>query len=298
MARWAIGDIQGCGQELEELLALIGFSPQRDRLWLVGDLVNRGPRSLQVLRLVRSLGDSVVCVLGNHDLHLLAVALGGARQRKSDTLAEVLAATDRDALLEWLLHRPLAHYHAAAAAVASTPGSGDPQGSWDPCSSQGDLLIHAGVVPQWDVAQTLSLASEVEQALRHDPQTLLAHMYGDQPDRWRASLRGIERLRFAINVLTRMRFCTRKGRIDLKYKGPPDSVGKPWLPWFQAPSRGTAGARLVFGHWSALGLYRGPGLLGLDSGCVWGGELTAVDLDAPRSAPRSVASRQPRSSGE
>jgi bis(5'-nucleosyl)-tetraphosphatase (symmetrical) len=292
MARWAIGDIQGCGEELEELLALIGFSPQRDRLWLVGDLVNRGPRSLQVLRLVRGLGDSVVCVLGNHDLHLLAIALGGARQRKSDTLAEVLAAPDRDALLEWLLHRPLAHYRPSAPAVASAQGSRDPPGP------QGDLLIHAGVVPQWDVAQTLSLAAEVQQALRRDPQALLAHMYGDRPDRWRASLRGFERLRFAVNVLTRLRFCTRSGRIDLKYKGPPDSVGKPWLPWFQAPSRATAPARLVFGHWSALGLYRGPGLLGLDSGCVWGGELTAVDLDAPASSPRSVASRQPRSSEE
>jgi bis(5'-nucleosyl)-tetraphosphatase (symmetrical) len=276
MARWAIGDIQGCAEELEELLWLIGFSAQRDRLWLVGDLVNRGPRSLQVLRLVRDLGDSAVCVLGNHDLHLLAVALAGAKQRKSDTLAEVLAASDRDSLLEWLLHRPLAHYL--------------------PAAPQADLLIHAGVVPQWDVAQTLSLASEVEQALRHDPQALLSNMYGDEPDRWRASLRGIKRLRFAVNVLTRLRFCTRRGHIDLKHKGAPDSAGKPWLPWFAAPERATREARLVFGHWSALGLYQGPGLLGLDTGCVWGGRLTAVDLDAPGSTPRSVPSRQPRSS--
>lgn len=246
---------------------------------MVGDLVNRGPRSLQVLRLVRGLGDSVVCVLGNHDLHLLAVALAGAKQRKSDTLAEVLAASDRDALLEWLLHRPLAHHEPCVPAQAP----------------QGDLLIHAGVVPQWDVAQTLSVAAEVEQALRHDPYALLSRMYGDRPDRWRSSLRGIERLRFAVNVLTRLRFCTRQGRIDLKYKGPPDSVGDPWLPWFQAPSRATSNARLVFGHWSALGLYRSPGLLGLDTGCVWGGELTAVNLDAQESQPRSVASRQPRS---
>ncbi len=273
MARWAIGDIQGCAEELEELLSLIGFSAQRDRLWLVGDLVNRGPRSLQVLRLVRSLGDSVVCVLGNHDLHLLAVALAGAKQRRSDTLAEVLAASDRDTLLEWLLHRPLAHH----------------------LPQQADLLIHAGVVPQWDVAQTLSLASEVEQALRHDPHTLLANMYGDQPDRWRTSLRGVKRLRFAVNVLTRLRFCTRQGRIDLRHKGAPDSAGEPWLPWFEAPARATADARLVFGHWSALGLYCAPGLLGLDTGCVWGGQLTAVDLDRPGSAPRGVPSRQPRS---
>ena len=281
MARWAIGYIQGCAEELEQLLALIDFSTQRDRLWLVGDLVNRGPRSLQVLRLVRSLGDNVVCVLGNHDLHLLAVALAGAKQRRSDTLAEVLAANERDTLLEWLLHRPLAYHQPAAA-----PGA------------PADLLIHAGVVPQWDLAQTLELASEVEQALRHDPQALLAHMYGDQPDRWRGSLRGIERLRFAVNVLTRMRFCTRAGRIDLKHKGPPGSAGDPWLPWFQAPSRATSDARLVFGHWSALGLYCRPGLLGLDTGCVWGGELTAVNLDEPQSSPRSVPSRQPRSNAE
>lgn len=278
MARWAIGDVQGCGEELDELLALIGFSAARDRLWLVGDLVNRGPHSLQVLRRIRSLGEAAICVLGNHDLHLLAVALVGARQRKNDTLAEVLAATDRDALIEWLLHRPLAHFQPAGAPPA------------------GDLLIHAGLVPQWSIAQTLSLAAEVQQALRTDPRALLAQMYGDQPERWHRGLRGAARLRFAVNVLTRLRFCTPGGRIDFKHKGRPDSAQAPWIPWFQAPARASAHTRIVFGHWSALGYYRAEGLLALDTGCVWGGSLTAVNLDAPDAAPLSVPSRQPRSS--
>jgi bis(5'-nucleosyl)-tetraphosphatase (symmetrical) len=272
MARWAIGDIQGCGEELDELLERIGFSAARDRLWFVGDLVNRGPRSLQTLRRIRGLGDAALCVLGNHDLHLLAVALTGAKQRRSDTLTEVLAAPDRDRLLEWLLHRPLAHYE------------------------NGDLLLHAGVVPQWDVAQTLELAGEVARALQADPRDMLSQMYGDRPDHWRRSLRGTERLRLTVNVLTRLRFCTAEGRIDLKQKGTPDSAQAPWMPWFMTPERATREARIVFGHWSALGLYRAPGLLGLDTGCVWGGMLTAANLDDPLAQVISVASRQPRSS--
>ncbi len=294
MARWAIGDIQGCGEEFEQLLALIGFSPRHDRLWLVGDLVNRGPRSLQVLRQVRSLGDSALCVLGNHDLHLLAVALAGAKLRKSDTLSEVLAADDREALLDWLLHRPLAHHEPS---VTSSAPPAPPAGSAPPTgpAPRGDLLVHAGVVPQWDVEQTLALAAEVEHALRHEPRALLAQMYGDRPNRWRRSLQGIERRRFVVNVLTRLRFCTSEGRIDLKHKGTPESAGKPWIPWFQTPARASRGARIVFGHWSALGLYRAPGLLGLDTGCVWGGALTAINLDEPQARPYSVASRQPRS---
>lgn len=275
MARWAIGDVQGCYDELEQLLGTIHFSPDRDRLWFVGDLVNRGPHSLAVLRLARNLTDNAVCVLGNHDLHLLAVALAGARLRARDTLAEILQAPDRTSLLDWLLQRPLAHYES------------------------GDLLVHAGVVPQWSVAQTLALAQELQHALRTQTVELLSHMYGDMPDRWRARLSGLPRLRFAINVLTRLRFCTATGRIDLKHKGKPDSAGKPWMPWFQASARATAGeARVVFGHWSALGFYRAPGLLGLDSGCVWGGALTAVNLDDPRTEPVSVPSRQPHSIGD
>jgi bis(5'-nucleosyl)-tetraphosphatase (symmetrical) len=292
MARWAVGDIQGCCEEFEALLTRIGFCADRDRLWLVGDLVNRGPLSLQVLRRVRSLGDSAVCVLGNHDLHLLAVALAGAKLRRSDTLAQILKAPDRDVLLEWLLQRPLAHFEPATGAGAGGNGG---SGAGAPGDITGDLLVHAGVVPQWSVAQTLSLAGEVGHALRADARALLSQMYGDQPDRWRADLSGIKRLRVAVNVLTRLRFCTRKGRIDLKHKGTPESAPAPLMPWFLAPDRASREARIVFGHWSALGFYRAGGVLGLDTGCVWGGALTAINLDDPEAVPISVASRQPRS---
>jgi bis(5'-nucleosyl)-tetraphosphatase (symmetrical) len=273
MARWAIGDVQGCCEELEQLLARIRYSSDRDRLWFVGDLVNRGPCSLQALRRVRALGDNAVCVLGNHDLHLLAVALAGARLRRSDTLSDILAARDRDALLEWLLALPLAHF--------------EPE--------HGDLLLHAGVLPQWSVAQTLELAHEVERTLQHDPRALLSDMYSDQPDRWLPALAAAERRRLTINVLTRLRFCTADGRIDLKQKGKPDSAPRPWLPWFRVPGRASRDARIVFGHWSALGLLREPGLVALDTGCVWGGALTAVNLDDAAAAPVSVPSLQPRS---
>ncbi len=274
MARWAIGDVQGCGEELELLLAKIGFSAERDRIWFVGDLVNRGPRSLAVLRLARSLDANGVCVLGNHDLHLLAVALADAPLRKNDTLQEILSAPDRERLLEWLLHRPLAHHE------------------------DGDLLVHAGVAPQWSVSLTLALAEELQQALRGHPVRLLSRMYGNLPDQWKPTLSGIARLRFAINVLTRMRFCSLDGRIDFKHKGKPHTVGKHWVPWFQMPERASQDTRIVFGHWSALGFYRSAGVLGLDTGCVWGGALTAYNLDDPHAEPVSVASRQPRSIAE
>jgi bis(5'-nucleosyl)-tetraphosphatase (symmetrical) len=258
VTRYAIGDVQGCHEELRELIALLKFSPDRDRLWFVGDLVNRGPRSLETLRLVRALGDNAVVVLGNHDLHLLALAHKCARYRKSDTLAEVLAAADRDTLLEWLMSRPLAHA----------------QGN--------DLMVHAGVVPQWNVAQTLELAGEVSRALARDPRTLFENMYGDQPDRWDAKLRGMERLRFTINVLTRIRVCAADGRVDLSMKGPPPPPDAAQQPWFDHPRRATREARVIFGHWSALGFVRRAGIIGLDSGCAWGGTLTACDLDRER----------------
>lgn len=273
MARWAVGDVQGCCEELEQLLSRIRFSSDRDRLWFVGDLVNRGPASLPALRLVRSLGANAVSVLGNHDLHLLAVALVGEKLRKSDTLSEILAAPDRDALLEWLLLLPLAHFE----------------------SDYDDLLLHAGVVPQWSVPQTLQLAAEVGRSLRDNPRALLSSMYGDQPDQWQATLTGIDRLRFTINVLTRLRFCTPDGRVDFKQKGKPDSAPKPWLPWFKVPGRASRDQRIVFGHWSALGLHSERGVLALDTGCVWGGALTAVNLDDPEAPPVSVPSLQPRS---
>lgn len=267
MSRHAIGDIQGCCDELRALLERIGFCADRDRLWLVGDLVNRGPQSLEVLRFVRALGDNAIGVLGNHDLHLLAVACGCRPARRSDTLDEILRAPDRDALLEWLANRPLAHFEA------------------------GDLLVHAGVVPQWTVEATLAVAREVETALRHEPRNLFEHMYGDEPDHWSDVLTGTDRLRFAINVLTRIRVCTNEGRINLRMKGKPPASDSRWLPWFDVRNRRTSGTRIVFGHWSALGLVMRDDVVGLDSGCVWGGALTAFDLDSDRasgSVPVSV----------
>ncbi|HEY2590552.1 MAG TPA: symmetrical bis(5'-nucleosyl)-tetraphosphatase [Steroidobacteraceae bacterium] len=257
--RYAIGDIQGCAEELRELLARLDFSPDRDELWFVGDLVNRGPRSLQALRDVRALGGNATVVLGNHDLHLLAVVFGARPVgRAGDTLDDVLEASDRDALIEWLLARPLAHFDAA----------------------RRDLLVHAGLVPEWSVPKALALAGEVEAALQRDPRAFFANMYGDQPDRWRDELEGPERLRFVVNVLTRMRVCTADGRIDLKIKGPPAKAHKGFRPWFEHEHRASRDARIVFGHWSALGYVKAPGVLGLDTGCVWGGALTAQRLDA------------------
>jgi bis(5'-nucleosyl)-tetraphosphatase (symmetrical) len=258
VTRYAIGDLQGCDEELHALLGRLKFSADRDRLWFVGDLVNRGPGSLATLRRVRSLTDNAVVVLGNHDLHLLAVAYGAHRRRKSDTLDEVLAAPDRDQLLEWLLARPLAH------------AEGD------------DLMVHAGVVPQWSVALTLTLAAEVESALRRDPRALFEHMYGNEPERWDERLGGMQRLRFVINVLTRLRLCTADGRIDVALKGAPPPPPSPLRPWFEHPKRATRDARVIFGHWSALGLVQRRGVLGLDTGCVWGGALSAADLDSER----------------
>ena len=258
MTRYAIGDLQGCDEELRALLARLRFSADRDRLWLVGDLVNRGPGSLATLRLVRALGDNAVVVLGNHDLHLLAVAHGAHRRRRSDTLDEVLAAPDREELLEWLLTRPLAHAEGR------------------------DLLVHAGLVPQWTVELTLGLAHEVSHALRRDPRALFAQMYGDEPQRWDERLAGAERLRFTINVLTRLRMCTADGRIDLTVKGEPPPPPSPLRPWFVHERRLSRDARVIFGHWSALGLVQSHGVVGLDTGCVWGGALTALDLDSDR----------------
>jgi bis(5'-nucleosyl)-tetraphosphatase (symmetrical) len=255
VTRYAIGDVQGCEKELRALLKRIGFSADRDRLWFVGDLVNRGPRSLAALRLVRALADNAIVVLGNHDLHLLALAHGAHRRRRSDTLDEVLAAPDREALLEWLLARPLAH------------------------ADGKDLMVHAGIVPQWSVALTLRLASEVSAALQRNARAVFKHMYGDEPDHWDEHLEGMERLRFTINVLTRMRLCTAEGRIDVALKGAPAAAPSPLRPWFEHPGRKSRDARVIFGHWSALGLVQRAGVIGLDTGCVWGGTLTALDLD-------------------
>jgi bis(5'-nucleosyl)-tetraphosphatase (symmetrical) len=266
MARFAIGDVQGCATELRALLGAINFSHHRDQLWFVGDLVNRGPHSLECLRLIRALGDNAVVVLGNHDLHLLALVFGTRLQDKpGDTLRDILRAPDRAALLQWLLERPLAHR--------------------DP--THGELLVHAGLVPQWSVPQTLALAQEVHEALLTAPGQFFDHMYGDKPDRWSEELTGAERIRFIVNCLTRLRVCTPEGRMALKAKGPPPT-GSTLLPWFEVPGRASRDTRIIFGHWSALGYVNAHGVIGLDTGCVWGGALTAVNLDQPI-RPLSIA---------
>jgi bis(5'-nucleosyl)-tetraphosphatase (symmetrical) len=258
MARYAIGDLQGCCDELKALLARCDYSADRDELWFVGDLVNRGPKSLETLRFVRSLGANATVVLGNHDLHLLAVAYGSKRKQKDgDTLDEILGAPDREQLLEWLARRPLAVYD----------------------EPRGDFLVHAGLAPPWTPRQAAKLAREVEAVLRDDARSLFDAMYGNKPDRWDEKLRGMDRLRFVINTFTRMRYVERDGTMDLKVKGAPGEQPEHLVPWFDAPERASRDVRVVCGHWSTLGLKRRRDLLALDTGCVWGGSLTAVNLD-------------------
>ena len=259
MSVWAIGDLQGCYEEFRALLDRLEFDPACDRLWLTGDLVNRGPGSLAALRYVRSLGAAVSVVLGNHDLHLLAVASEGASAlRRGDTLEDVLGAADRDELLAWLLRLPLVHGDAAL----------------------GAYMVHAGLPPQWSFADAAACAAEVQAALSSSPRDFFAAMYGNQPDRWSPRLTGDARLRFTVNCLTRLRYCTADGRLLLAEKGPLGSAPREALPWFRVPGRRSAGTRILFGHWSALGYYDGEGVVSLDSGCVWGGTLTALRLDA------------------
>ncbi len=260
MAIYAIGDVQGCYDELCSLLERLAPLEPSDELWFVGDLVNRGPRSLEVLRLVRSLGAQATVTLGNHDLHLLACALAGDVPVATGDLEAVLAAPDRDELVDWLRRQPLAHYR----------------------PELNSLLLHAGAAPAWDPLQTVKLAREVSNCLRSDEASeFLRSMYGTQPDRWDKSLQGMDRLRCITNYLTRIRFCSTDGRLDLASKGPPEQAPPGLLPWFEVPGRATAAVRVIFGHWSALGLLLRKNLLALDTGCVWGGRLTAARIDGP-----------------
>ena len=259
MALYLIGDVQGCDSALGRLLQAIDFSPSRDRLVLLGDLVNRGPESLAVLRRVQALDGAAAALLGNHDLHLLAVSEGVRKPHRQDTVADILAAPDREALLTWLRHRPLAlHEH-------------------------GVLMVHAGVLPQWTARQALALAGEVQDVLRGpDWSAFLHQMYGNQPDKWDDALTGTERLRVIVNALTRLRLCTADGRMDFDTKDSQGADGAPpgFMPWFDVPGRATAGDVVAFGHWSTLGWLDRPDLLSLDTGCVWGGCLSAVRLGA------------------
>lgn len=255
MAVYLIGDVQGCDGALGRLLDETGFSASRDTAYVLGDLVNRGPQSLATVRRLMALGSSAHCLLGNHDLHLLAVSQGIRPPHRSDTLADILQAPDRPALLDWLRYRPLA------------------------LREQGWLMVHAGVLPQWDAAQTLALAAEVEAALRGpDWAGFLRGMYGNTPDHWGEQLEGADRLRVIVNALTRLRFCTPDGVMEFKTKDSAGAAPEGFMPWFDVPGRRHAAERIAFGHWSTLGAVDRPGLLALDTGCVWGGCLTAARL--------------------
>ena len=256
MAIYAVGDVQGCYAELARLLEDIRFDPAADKLWLVGDLVNRGPGSLEVLRYIKSLGDSAITVLGNHDLHLLAVAEGVAEQHRTDTLDTILNAPDRDELLHWLRNQRLLY------------------------AQDGYVLVHAGLLPQWSVAQAESLAREVEAALRDSEYaTFLKRMYGNSPHSWNDDLTGDKRLRVIVNAFTRMRICTREGEMEFKFKGEVGNIPEGYLPWFDVPNRASRDATVIFGHWSALGLLHRKNVIALDTGCLWGGPMSAIRLD-------------------
>lgn len=257
MATYAIGDVQGCYDELRTLLDRLEFDTSKDKLWLAGDMVNRGTQSLSVLRFVKSLGKRAVCVLGNHDLHLLAVSHGNLKHYKDASLEDVLLAPDRDELLHWLRHCPLMHHN----------------------EKKQFSMIHAGLPPQWDIDTALSCAREVEDVLQGpDFLELINNMYGNKPNKWSTQLEGMDRLRFIINCLTRLRYCSDDGTLYLKEKSAPGSQRSGLHPWFEAPGRASAKERIVCGHWSTLGFVNRHNVWSLDTGCLWGGSLTAVRI--------------------
>lgn len=255
-APFAFGDLQGCLAPFRRLLAALPLD-EHTPLWFAGDLVNRGPDSLATLRDVAALGSRATAILGNHDVHLLAVAAGIRKLKGSDTLADILAAPDAQDLLDWLRHRPFAHHE------------------------NGMLMVHAGVLPQWDLTLALELADELQRALRGPTwQETLSDLYGNEPRRWSPDLKRKERMRVAFNAFTRVRFCTREGEMEFAANGGPASAPSGYQPWFDVPDRRTADTTLVFGHWAALGLMLRDNLVALDSGCVWGNRLSAVRLTA------------------
>jgi bis(5'-nucleosyl)-tetraphosphatase (symmetrical) len=262
MAKYAIGDLQGCFEPLQRLLDYISFDPATDRIWFVGDLVNRGPASLDVLRFVRSLGEAATVVLGNHDLHLVMQSEGYGKANREDTLDAVLTAPDRVELLTWLRAQPLFHV----------------EGDW--------AMVHAGLLPEWSVAKAKALSDEAS-AVLSGPGYLdfLANMWGSEPASWQDELLGWDRLRVVVNAMTRMRYVTTAGAMEFRAEGakaPPDKGPAGCLPWFAVPDRASADHKIVCGHWSALGFRDAPNLLALDTGCLWGGCLTAVRLEDRR----------------
>lgn len=259
MSTYCIGDVQGCFDELQSLLQKIKFNPQIDRLWFTGDLVNRGPKSLDVLRFVKGLGEHAIVVLGNHDLHLLAVAYGHVKSHQQDTLQEILQAPDSKELCDWLRQQPLLHHDAKL----------------------GFTLIHAGLPPQWDVSKAQRCANEVENVLRGDHyQEFFAHLYGDEPSCWNENLSGFDRLRIITNYFTRLRFCKPDGTLELQTKGESHNPPPEFLPWFKIPNRKSKNLKILFGHWAALnGKTDEPNVYALDTGCAWGNCLTAMCLE-------------------
>ncbi|KZN13518.1 symmetrical bis(5'-nucleosyl)-tetraphosphatase [Marinomonas sp. TW1] len=259
MATYVIGDLQGCLEPLERLLKHIQYQPEHDQLWFAGDLINRGPESLDTLRFIKSLGEKTKVVLGNHDLHLLAVSYGHGTLKKGDTLTDILMASDRDDLMNWLRHQPLCHYDAELNVV----------------------MTHAGIPPCWTLEQTLELANEVEDKLQSDTvDEYFSAMYGNSPNKWQDDLVGLDRLRVITNYLTRMRFCNQNSKLDLKSKEGINTATKGFAPWFSYPSQVPEDCHIVFGHWAALeGKTQLKHIHALDTGCVWGGSLTALRLE-------------------
>ena len=256
MATYAMGDLQGCFTTFQRLIDLINFDPTQDKLWLVGDIVNRGPDSLSILRVIRQAGDAMIMVLGNHDLHLLMVAAGIVKSHPGDTIQSVLDAPDRDELLNWLRHQKLFHVGGEYA------------------------MVHAGLLPSWSISQAAQLAHEVENALRQDNyQELFSQLYGNAPNYWRDEWSGYKRLRVIINAMTRMRICTPEGKMNFAFKGDMPSIPAGYSPWFDLPQRASQKNTIICGHWSALGLYLTYNVIALETGCVWGVQLTVIRLE-------------------
>ncbi|MDH5435668.1 MAG: symmetrical bis(5'-nucleosyl)-tetraphosphatase [Gammaproteobacteria bacterium] len=272
MATYAIGDIQGCLDQLQTLLEKINFDPQSDQLWFTGDLVNRGPQSLETLRFIKNLGDRAITVLGNHDLHLLAVSEGHTKYHLTkDTLKSILDAPDRDELLHWLRHRPLLHHD----------------------ETTGFTLVHAGLPPQWNLAKAQFCAQEVEAALQSEAYpAYLENMYGNEPDTWSDTLTGWDRLRFITNCFSRLRFCDANGKLLLDEKGSPGTQPAGFMPWFDVPDRANTKMKIIFGHWSTLTQCEAEGVFPIDTGCLWGRALTALRIDIPKPQMINVPCKQ------
>ena len=275
MATYAIGDVQGCYDQLMRVLDEAGYDERHDVLWFVGDIINRGPQSLATLRFVKGLGSRQVTVLGNHDLNLLAVAEGTRKPQGGDTVSDILGAPDRDELLAWLRHQKLVHA----------------EGGW--------AMVHAGLVPQWTIPQALACSAEVETALQADDyREFLKNMFGNEPRRWRDDLTGYDRLRVIVNATARMRLAKADGTIDFSHKLAPGTAPAGYMPWYDVPGRASRGTRVVFGHWAALGLLMREDVVCLDSGCVWGRSLSMLRLEDGRLSECDCAAMKGRASEE